>query len=64
MPENMAQGSRTRQANKTSYLYHISMSFVRQAHQHFKTGNTEVFSYVAAKNKGQLCNKITALVVS
>lgn len=60
----MAQGSRTRQANKTSYLYCISMSFVRQPHQHFKTGNTAVFSSVAGKHKGQLSNKIIALAIS
>lgn len=60
----MAQGSRTRQTNKTLCLYFISMSFVRQPHQHFKTGNTAVFSSVAGKHKGQLSNKIIAPVVS
>lgn len=63
-PESMAQGSRTRQAHKISYLYCISMSIVRQPHQHFKTGNTAAFSSVAGKHKGQLSNKITDLVVS
>lgn len=40
------------------------MSFVRQPHQHFKTGNTAVFSSVAGKHKDQLSNKIIALVIS
>lgn len=40
------------------------MSFVRQPHQHFKTGKTTEFSSVAGKHKGQLANEIIALVVS